>query len=163
MTQPNTSTTDEQQITEDQQAEVLDGAPPADTATATEHDQDADTETGGDGDGEDDDPEQFPREYVQQLRKESAGYRERAQRADQLAQRLHSALVAATGRLQDPTDLTFDESHLDDPDKLKAAIDDLVTRKPHLKSRRVIGDVGQGAGGVKAADVNLADMLRSRA
>lgn len=114
----------------------------------------------GDGAGE---PETFPREYVEKLRKESAGYRERAQQADLFAQRLHTALVAATGRLADPTDLPFDVEHLDDPDALNAALDDLTERKPHLKSRRVVGDVGQGAGSVKAGQVNLAEILRARA
>lgn len=113
--------------------------------------------------GQGDDPEQFPKAYVVQLRKESAGYRERAQQADQLAHRLHTALVAATGRLADSTDLPFDQAHLDDADALTKAIDDLLERKPHLKSRRVVGDVGQGAGGVKAGDVDLAAMLRARA
>lgn len=132
---------------------------PNDTADTEGGDQDAAT-----ADGEDQEqPDTFPRTYVEQLRKESAGYRERAQRADQLEQRLHTALVAATGRLADPTDLPFDVEHLDDPDALTAAIDELVERKPHLKTRRLSGDVGQGAGGAKAGDVNLADLLRARA
>ena len=79
-----------------------------------------------------------------------------------MAQRLHVALVAATGRLADPDDLPFDETHLDDPDALTAAIDELLARKPHLKSRRAVGDVGQGAGGA-SADVDLAGMLRGLA
>lgn len=134
---------------------------PNDTAATEGGDQDAAT---ADGDGEDQEqPDTFPRTYVEQLRKESAGYRERAQRADQLEQRLHTALVAATGRLADPTDLPFDVGHLDDADALTAAIDELVERKPHLKTRRLSGDVGQGAGGAKAGDVNLADLLRARA
>ena len=40
--------------------------------------------------------------------------------------------MAATGRLADPSDLPFDESHIDYPEALTAAIDDLLTRKPHL-------------------------------
>src|SRR5690625_3540572 len=62
---------------------------------------------------DDDSPDTFPREYVEKLRDENAKYRQRAQRSDDLAQRLHEALVAATGRLQDPTDLAFNEDHLD--------------------------------------------------
>lgn len=58
--------------------------------------------------------ETFPRKVVEDLRRENANYRTRAQRADDLAARLHTSLVAATGRLADPSDLTFDESHLDD-------------------------------------------------
>src|SRR5688572_6233589 len=62
--------------------------------------------------------ETFPRSYVEKLRDESAKHRQRASDRDTLAQRLHGALVAATGRLADPSDLTFDEDHLTDPDAL---------------------------------------------
>lgn len=98
------------------------------------------------------------------MRRENAGYRERANSADALAQRLHTALVAATGRMADPTDLPFEQVHLDDEDALTTAIDELLTKKPHLASRRVTGDIGQGNRGSAAdAPVNLADILRSRA
>ena len=115
-----------------------------------------------DNDGEDA-PDTFPREYVEKLRDENAKYRQRAQRSDDLAQRLHEALVAATGRLQDPSDLTFNEDHLDDPEALTAAIDDLLARKPHLASRRPFGDIGQGVTSGNDSEVNLAEILRSRA
>lgn len=110
-----------------------------------------------------DDAETFPREYVEKLRKESAGYRERAGQADAIAQRLHASLVAATGRLADPTDLPFDAAHLDDPDALATAIDALLERKPHLASRTPQGDIGMGAGGAATGGVDLAGLLRSRA
>lgn len=159
---------------DDDQDTTVDDATATNTTTADAGDvdtavtDDAATDAGADDavtDAADDDgqAETFPRAYVEQLRKESAGYRERAQRAEELEQRLHTALVAATGRLADPTDLPFDVAHLDDADALAAAIDELVERKPHLKTRRLSGDVGQGAGGVKADDVNLADLLRARA
>src|SRR5699024_8471069 len=106
-------------------------------------------------------PDTFPREYVEQLRDENAKYRKRAQRSDQLAQRLHTALVEATGSLQDPTDLAFDESHLDDPEALQQAIDELLAAKPHLAARRPRGDVGQGQTGTSNT-VDLAEMLRAR-
>lgn len=128
-----------------------------------------DTETGAEtapdaAEGEDgtDEPDTFPRAYVERLRRENAGHRERAARADQLAQRLHLALVTATGRLADPTDLPFDATHLDDADALTAAVDELLARKPHLASRRPTGDVGQGARPA-GESVDLAGMLRSRA
>jgi hypothetical protein len=70
--------------------------------------------------------------------------------------------VTATGRLADPTDLAYDDAHLVDPEALAAAIDELLTRKPHLASRRLGGDVGQGATG-PGGDIDLAGMLRSRA
>ena len=107
-------------------------------------------------------PETFPREYVERLRREAAEHRTRAQRADDLAGRLHTALVTATGRLADPTDLPYDEAHLEDAETLTTAIDDLLARKPHLASRRVTGDVGQGAS-KSGETVDLAGMLRARA
>lgn len=102
----------------------------------------------------------FPREYVEKLRKENASYREKAKRADDLAAQLHLARVTATGRLADPTDLPYDEALLDD-EALSAAIEDLLGRKPHLASRRVVGDIGQGAGEPNTSDVDLGGMLRA--
>ncbi len=90
------------------------------------------------------DPEVFPRKYVENLRDENAKYRQRAEDRDDLATRLHNAIVAATGRLQDATDLAFDETHLTDSDALTTAIDALLQAKPHLGSRRPVGDIGQG-------------------
>lgn len=122
----------------------------------------ADTLTEAEGSDSESDPDTFPRSYVEDLREENKRYRHRAQRADSYAHRLHTELVRATGRLADPTDLAFDEAHLDDPDALTAAIDDLVAKKPHLAARRPIGEIGQGA--TKSADtVNLAALLRQRA
>jgi hypothetical protein len=108
------------------------------------------------------DADSFPRSYVERLRRESAGYRERAQTADTYAKRLHLELVRATGKLADPTDLEFAEDHLDDPDALIATIDDLLARKPHLASRRPTGDIGQGAAPTTGT-VDLAALLRQRA
>lgn len=110
----------------------------------------------------DDSEETFTRTYVEKLRRESARYRERAQQADVLAERLHVALVAATGKLADATDLPFDESHLDDPEVLAEAIEALVEKKPHLASRRPTGEIGQGSVPL-GSTVNLAGLLRSRA
>ncbi|MCH5641435.1 hypothetical protein [Gordonia sp. ABSL49_1] len=106
----------------------------------------------------DDEPETFPRKYVEDLRQENGKWRQKAQRADDLATRLHAALVAADGRLQDPTDLPFDETHLDG-DNLTTAIDELIVRKPHLKTRRVLGDVGQGET-TSTSSVDLAALMR---
>ncbi|MBA2415401.1 MAG: hypothetical protein H0V64_05845, partial [Geodermatophilaceae bacterium] len=109
-----------------------------------------------------DEPDTFPRAVVEELRRENARYRTRAGQADELSQRLHLELVRATGRLADPTDLPFEERHLEDVDILDAAIDDLLARKPHLASRRPSGDIGQGAT-AEAASVDLAGILRARA
>jgi hypothetical protein len=113
-------------------------------------------------DTEDTEPEVFPRSYVEDLRRENGKYRQRAQRADELAHRLHTELVRATGKLADPTDLPFDESHLDDNETLTAAIDELLARKPHLAARRPIGEIGQGAK-PSSGSVDLAAILRQKA
>lgn len=100
---------------------------------------------------------------MQRLREEAAGHRTRAKDRDDLAHRLHASLVAATGRLADPSDLPYDEEHLADEGKLTAAIDSLLTAKPHLAPRRPVGDVGQGARDGDAGGFSLADVLRAGA
>ena len=135
---------------------------PTETETPVEPDQTTpDTEDETEANNAED-PETFPREYVEKLRKEAADARVRAKDRDDLAHRLHGALVTATGRLADADDLDFDEAHLTDTDALNAAIDELLTRKPHLVSRRITGDVGQGAHKDDTA-VDLAGMLRRNA
>lgn len=106
--------------------------------------------------------ETFPRAYVEELRQENGKYRQRAQRADDLAKRLHVELVRATGRLADPEDLEYAEEHLEDPEALTAAVGDLLARKPHLASRVPRGDIGQGAAATPEA-VDLAALLRAGA
>ena len=107
-------------------------------------------------------PDTFPREVVEKLRQENGKYRQRAQQADTYATRLHTELVRATGRLADPTDLEFDEEHLEDPDALAAAVDDLLSRKPHLASRKPAGDIGQGQRGAKSEPFSLLGLLKER-
>lgn len=108
------------------------------------------------------DPDNFPREYVEKLRQEAAEARVKAKRADQLARDLFAARVAATGRLADPNDLTFDEALLDDPDALDTALDQLLAEHPHYAARTPRGDIGQGATGT-TADLDLAALLRRTA
>ncbi|MCH8612328.1 hypothetical protein [Arsenicicoccus dermatophilus] len=122
----------------------------------------ADEVTATHTDDDQDDPETFPRAYVEKLRQEAADARVRARDRDSLAERLHTALVAATGRLADPTDLAFSEDHLTDPDALTAAVDELLARKPHLASRRPTGSIAQGAT-APASAVDLAGILRRAA
>ena len=104
----------------------------------------------------------FPRDYVEKLRDENAKYRQRAQDRDDVAQRLHTALVAATGRLADAADLPFDEDHIVDPDKMIAAIDELLQAKPHLASRKPSGSIGQGVS-VVSDTVSLSGLLKANA
>ena len=114
-------------------------------------------------------PDTFPRSVVEKLRRENATYRERAGRADALAERLMAATVrdATAGILADPTDLTdtadlVDDDGYPDPDKITDAARSLVEHKPHLADRRPRGDIGQGARHAPEP-VDLAEMLRSRA
>ncbi|MDN4518150.1 hypothetical protein QYF68_09965 [Mycolicibacterium austroafricanum] len=106
------------------------------------------------------DPDTFPREVVEDLRKENGRYRQRAQKADDYAKRLHTELVRATGKLADPSDLPFDEEHLADPERMSAAVDDLLARKPHLATRKPAGDIGQGGRGSGDAPLGLLDLLK---
>ncbi len=108
--------------------------------------------------------ETFDREYVQRLRDEAAGHRVKAKRTDALNARLATAQAALTGKLADPTDLPFTDDLLDDDglvdeDKVHAAVDDLIKRKPHLAARRPTGNVGQGAR-PETEDVGLEALLR---
>ncbi|MGI8394686.1 hypothetical protein [Leucobacter sp. W1038] len=110
----------------------------------------------------DDEAETFPRDYVVKLREESAKYRQRAADRDEVATRLHTALVAATGRLQDPSDLPFDEAHLSDAEALSTAVDALLQAKPHLANRKPSGNIGQGVSGVSDT-VSLSGLLKANA
>lgn len=106
--------------------------------------------------------ETFSRAYVEKLRKENAKYRERAGKTDELARRLHEALVAADGRLADPADLEFNEEHLDDPEALAAAVAALIERKPGLRAQQLGGDVGAGKRGTPAkAPADLISIIRA--
>lgn len=110
----------------------------------------------------DEEEDMFPRKYVERLRRESAGYRDRAKHADELAHRLHTALVRLDGRLADPEDLPFDEAHLDDADSLTEAITDLVDRKPGLRAQKIGGDVGAGdRGPAPGAPFDLISAIKS--
>lgn len=91
------------------------------------------------------DPESFPRSYVEKLRGEAAAARVKAQKSEELAGALWEARVASLGRLADPTDLPMPEDADPlDPEAVSAAVDELLSRKPHLASRVPRGDVGGG-------------------
>lgn len=109
------------------------------------------------------DAETFPREYVAELRRENATYRERARdaaaRADALAAELWHERVAALGMFADPADLPFDPEALADPAALRAAAETLLAEKPHLRSRRITTRVGQGERN-GSPPVSLLGMLR---
>ena len=103
----------------------------------------------------------FPRKYVEDLRRENAKYRERAQESEKIAQRLQTALVSLDGRLADPEDLPFDWAYVEDPEALAEAISDLVARKPGLKAQQIAGDAGHGRrGSDKTPPADLISLIR---
>ena len=104
------------------------------------------------------------RAEVRRLRDEAAEHRVRSKRADTLAERLVTAYAAQTRRLADPTDLWYtpdllDDDGLPDPAKVEAAVEGLLTSKPHLASRTPRGDVGQGRQG-EQPEPGLLDLMR---
>jgi hypothetical protein len=103
-------------------------------------------------------PKTYDADYVNGLKQESIDHRHKA---TTLATRLHTELVRQTGRLADPTELGFDAAHLEDPEALTAAIDELLTRKPHYATRTPHGNVGQGAKDQGAQPLNLVTHLKS--
>ncbi|CAN5675894.1 hypothetical protein BH10ACT9_BH10ACT9_28430 [soil metagenome] len=129
-------------------------------STQTDETVTTNTDTAENGsDAPDGNVDTFTREYVEGLRKESAGYRDRS---NALGKRLHRELVTATARLENPDDLPFDAEHLDDADKLTAALDALLTERPYFAKRVVTGDAGQGnRGGSASGPTSFADLLRS--
>lgn len=140
-------------ITTTEPDDIVDEAP-------TLADTDTDTDTTVEDTSTDTEPDTFPRQYVEDLRAENARYRTEAKTAEALGKRLHTEIVRATGKLADPTDLPFDADHLDDPDKLAADIDALLESKPHLKARRITGNIGQGESGGANGSVSLLGLMR---
>jgi hypothetical protein len=113
-----------------------------------------------------DDSEKFPRDYVEKIRRESAGYRDRAKsaegRVDELSRALFTARVEASGKLADATDLPYSADLLDDPAALDAAVDILIGDRPHYAKRAPKGDVGQGNRGDSAARPSFASLIQQR-
>lgn len=99
---------------------------------------------------------------VARARQQAARYRRQLRETeterDELAEALWLERVTALGTLADPTDLPYDPDALHDPDRLRELADELVTAKPHLRSRRIRARAGQGEG-THDGGVNLAAML----
>ncbi|WP_252974966.1 hypothetical protein [Janibacter melonis] len=118
--------------------------------------------------GAGEDAETFSREYVERLRAEAAEARVRAKRADEAEERLRGLALAdaVRGLLMDPSDLGWDETYVDengwpDHDKILAAAEELVARRPHLARPR--GDVGLGRRGEPSDDVSLVGIMSQNA
>lgn len=136
---------------------------PAETEKAGSH---IPTNDGDELPDDDDEPdsdetdEQDPR--LSRARGQAARYRRELRdvetERDELAAALWTARVDALGVLADPADLPFDPDALHDPDRLRELADELVTEKPHLKSRRIRARAGQGEGSAPGG-VSLAAIL----
>ena len=101
---------------------------------------------------------------LEKVRSEARNLRERAKiaeiRAEELARALFTARVNATGKLSDATDLEYNAEILDDTEGIAAAIDALIESKPHLKARKVSGDVGQGERSTPAKLKDFSSLFR---
>ena len=136
--------------------------------TEEQPDESANEPANQDDERQDDEPDEnaetFPRSYVEKLRKESQGYRERAKaadtRAEDLARQLFRLRVESTGKLADPDDLPYDADLLADDDKLNTAVDGLIAKRPHYAKRRVAGSVGQGVTGSREEPFSLLGRLK---
>lgn len=129
----------------------------------TEPDELAGDPDDDDGDGSESD-ETAP--ALSRARSQAARYRrelrETEAERDELAGALWRERVAALGVLADPEDLPLDPEALHDPDRLRELADELVARKPHLRSRRIRERAGQGEGTGTGA-VSLASLLQRNA
>lgn len=138
--------------------------PPADPEADGDEDQD-DEDEGQDDEGDEGDT--FPRPYVERLRSRSAGYRARAKTAEgrvsELERELFTERVRALDVLADPTDLPYDPEALDDPDALRAAVDELVGKRPHLRRRGVARDTGSREQHEGGDAVSLLGLMRGGA
>lgn len=142
-----------------------------DTDTTTEDQSTDAADTDGQGDDADDaddgdESATFTRDYVANLRREAAGHRSRAntaeERAEELAQTLWRERVAGLNLLADPTDLPYDAELLDDRDGIRAAAEQLLADKPHLRTRRITERAGQGEGSATDS-VSLTGIMRAQA
>jgi hypothetical protein len=136
---------------------------PDETETVETKNTEQVTET-PDDERQDENAETFPRSYVEKLRTEAKGNRQRAETAeknlDAVLRELFSAKVSALGKLADADDLPYDAELLADEDKLTEAVDALIARKPHLARHRVAGNAGQGVTGKTEEPFSLLGRLQ---
>jgi hypothetical protein len=112
---------------------------------------------------DDTEAETYPADVVRKLRDENAKVRLRAKdsetRVDELSRELFALRVTALDKLEDVSDLAYDPELLS-PDKLAAAVEELVTARPHYAKRaRPSGSAGQGNRGGSASAPTFADLF----
>jgi hypothetical protein len=146
------------------------GSDPATPIEARPDDQtssvDSQGATGDDSGATDDEPDQFPRSYVEELRKENAAQRLKAKEADALREDLMTAAVQlmTAGVLRDPADLPvapefWGEDGRPDHEVIREAAEALAAAKPYLARAR--GKVGQGRQPEPEKPVSLGEMMRA--
>lgn len=128
-----------------------------DDALDGSHDDD-ESQTGDDDDEQSDETAPALTRARQQAARYRRELRETQTERDELTAALWSERVRALGVLADPDDLPLDPDALHDPDRLRELADELVTRKPHLRSRRITARAGQGEG-TNPAGFSLAAIL----
>lgn len=111
-----------------------------------------------------DDSDTFPREYVERVRRESNGYRDRAKlaetRVDELSREIFALKVKALDKLADAADIEYNADLIADDDALTAAVEDLIARRPHYaKPRKPTGSVGQGQRGGDATPTDFSALF----
>lgn len=167
---PDHETPDPDDVVETPQAGAAAGGTPSrDNDTPAD---DETVETPQDDDDDDGDPDDDPDsdetggDGLARARKQAAKYRRQLRdtetERDELRESLWHARVDSLGLLADPTDLPLDADLLDDPDGIRQAVDDLLARKPHLRSRRIRERAGQGEGSTSTG-VSLSALLARRA
>ena len=162
------------QLSRDEPEPELDAEPEPEPELDAEPEPELDAELDAELDDEpdDDEPEpddgdMFPRSYIEKLRSKQYHYRHRAQRAERraelLARELFRSRVADLDVLADPDDLDYSDELLDDGDALRAAVSELVERKPHLRARRAAGSLGLHEPGSAGDGFTLTEVMRRHA
>lgn len=118
--------------------------------------------------GDQGEPKSYDEAYVKTLRDEAAANRVKAKRAESAESRLRELAIAqaVSGILTSPDDLGWSDEYADeegwpDADKIKAAAEELVSRKPYLG--RPSGDIGQGRHSEPDDGVSLVGLLQAGA
>jgi hypothetical protein len=145
MNEPNTDP-ESTQSNEIDPAEVI--TPDGDHAAA-------EGDSGGEGESE----------ALAKVRREAKNLRDRAKaaeaRVDELSRQVFALKVAALDKFADPSDFAYDADLVDDDEALTAAVDELITRRPHYaKPRKPSGSVGQGQRGNDAGPKDFSSLLR---
>ena len=157
----------EQQQSEQQSSEQQQQPPHEETEGEQQQSEQQQSESPDPDDSSSDDGDTFSREYVSKLRGQAQRYRGELRTVQEqlqsLQHELHTERVRGLGLLADPADLPFDADHLDDPDALQAAVEQLLTERPHLRARRTRGDIGQHEHVSTSTGVSLAGLLRQSA